>query len=121
MRARAKTFCSEAWPWASLDASTRLGFLLVPIRFASEACSWASLDEPRSASGSCSCEYVLPPKPGFRASFDELPSTSGLGAHQYALASMSLEAPQLRGLGQALACARANLFCLRGLSLGKFR
>jgi hypothetical protein len=57
----------------------------VPIRFASEA--W------------------------LRASFDELPSTSGLGAHQYALASMSLEAPQLRGLGQARrACARAICF-----------
>ena len=38
MRARAKTFYSEAW-------------------------SWASLDEPRRASGSCSCQYVLLPRP----------------------------------------------------------
>ena len=40
MRPRAKTFCSEAWPWASLD-------------------------EPPSALRACLCQYVrLPPSLG---------------------------------------------------------
>ena len=54
------------------------------MRFAAEAWPWARLDEPRRASGSCSCQYVLLPRPV-------------LGQ-----ASMSLEAPQVR--------ARANTF-----------
>ena len=91
-------FAAEAWPWARLDEPRRASgscscqYVLLPRPVLGQA---MSLDEPRSASGSCSCQYVLPPKPGL---------------HQ---ASMSFQA--------ARACARANMFCLRGLSSGKFR
>ena len=67
--------------------------VLVPIRLPSEASSWASLDEPRSASRSCSCQYVFFPRPL-------------LGQ-----ASMSLQAPRDH--------APANTFSFRGLFLGK--